>query len=927
MSKVGITAQNGALRSSQCSLKIPKRKKNVQEESENISRAASQNSGEIVEALTLFEVVSMGKRAIQSVVDDWIEAYKEDQDIALLDLINFFIQCSGCKGMVTAEMFQSRHNSTVINKMSEEFDKETGLQYKKFMAYPWILSVTWPMAMDSENYPLVKPGSYWKKFKTNFSELIVVLMQQSQYNIIYDGYLMDTVISLLTGLAESQVRALRHTSTLAAMKLLTALVSVTLNLHDSFNNNQRLYEVEKNRLTGRRTNYRLDQLEKKKEELEMKHLEIQTMINAVLKGIFLQRYRDVVPDIRALCIEEMGVWMKMCPHMFLNDSYLKYIGWMLNDKQPNVRLKSLLSLQGLYDKKKLISKMDLFTNRFKDRIVSMTLDRDKEVAAEAMKLLIYMSQNCEDVFMSEDCEILYQFVYAAHRPLAAAAGEFLYKRLLSQQRTEEELICGKKGKFGQNARYLKTLLIFFLDNELHDHVTYLVDSLWDCASSLLKDWECMTALLLEDCKEEEEGLNNAHKSALIEVIIASMQQAMDGHPPAGRELTRKVLSAKEKKLQFEDCARITEHFILVLPQLLSKYSAHANEVANLLQIPQYFDLDVYCTAHLEKHLDALLKQMKDIAEKHSDLKVLEACSRSYSFLCNEQLIIYSQVCHARNQLIDEFVIKLNQLLDNFLQEGENVCTNEGGICQISTSLRKVAAFYNAHNLTRWNLYNRTSQLLDLEMECRCVPAEVVLPALQCTYYALLWQLTTIMERSSSKETLLLLRTQTMHFCEICRNYLNHNNKAIQEQSFTLLCDLLMILSHQETEDEVLKVLSYSPDSSLQSELLTFIQDHVFIKESKEMKEKWEERKEEDYIKLNQFHQRRRILSSYCKLIVYNVVEMAAATEIYKQYMTSYNEFGDIIKETMSRTQQQNRTERAKTLILCLQQNIKSNWNR
>lgn len=34
----------------------------------------------------------------QSVVDEWIESYKQDRDLALLDLINFFIQCSGCKG-------------------------------------------------------------------------------------------------------------------------------------------------------------------------------------------------------------------------------------------------------------------------------------------------------------------------------------------------------------------------------------------------------------------------------------------------------------------------------------------------------------------------------------------------------------------------------------------------------------------------------------------------------------------------------------------------------------------------------------------------------------------------------------------------------------------------------------------------------------
>lgn len=42
---------------------------------------------------------------LQSVVDDWIESYKHDRDVALLDLINFFIQCSGCKGMSVQVIF------------------------------------------------------------------------------------------------------------------------------------------------------------------------------------------------------------------------------------------------------------------------------------------------------------------------------------------------------------------------------------------------------------------------------------------------------------------------------------------------------------------------------------------------------------------------------------------------------------------------------------------------------------------------------------------------------------------------------------------------------------------------------------------------------------------------------------------------------
>lgn len=64
-------------------------------------------------------------------------------------------------------------------------------------------------------------GPQWKKFKSSFCEFIGVLVRQCQYSIIYDEYMMDTVISLLTGLSDSQVRAFRHTSTLAGQWILS----------------------------------------------------------------------------------------------------------------------------------------------------------------------------------------------------------------------------------------------------------------------------------------------------------------------------------------------------------------------------------------------------------------------------------------------------------------------------------------------------------------------------------------------------------------------------------------------------------------------------------------------------------------------------------------------------------------------------------
>lgn len=52
-------------------------------------------------------------------------------------------------------------------------------------------------------------------------------------------------------------------------------------------------------------------------------------------------FRDTLPEIRSICMAEIGVWMKKFHQNFLDDSYLKYIGWTLHDKVGEVRLKCL----------------------------------------------------------------------------------------------------------------------------------------------------------------------------------------------------------------------------------------------------------------------------------------------------------------------------------------------------------------------------------------------------------------------------------------------------------------------------------------------------------------------------------------------------------------------------------------------------------
>lgn len=60
--------------------------------------------------------------------------------------------------------------------------------------------------------------------------------------------------------------------------------------------------------------------------------ELCSIMNAIFKGVFVHRYRDRVPEIRAVCMGELGGWILTNSSVFLNDGYLKYLGWMLHDK-------------------------------------------------------------------------------------------------------------------------------------------------------------------------------------------------------------------------------------------------------------------------------------------------------------------------------------------------------------------------------------------------------------------------------------------------------------------------------------------------------------------------------------------------------------------------------------------------------------------
>uniref|UniRef100_A0A2C9KAA6 SCD domain-containing protein n=1 Tax=Biomphalaria glabrata TaxID=6526 RepID=A0A2C9KAA6_BIOGL len=836
---------------------------------------------------SLFETVKAGKASLQAVVDDWIEGYKLDRNAALLELIQFFIQCSGCKGKITPYMYASMEHAEIIRKMTEEFDEESG------------------------DYPLIMTGPQWKKFKSSYCEFVQVLVRQCQYSIIYDQYMMDNVISLLTGLTDSQVRAFRHTSTLAAMKLMTALVDVALNLSINLDNTQRQYEAERAKQQNKRAGDRLDLLMQKRQELEENQAEIRNMLTYIFKGVFVHRYRDTQPEIRSICMAEIGVWMKKYPNMFLDDSYLKYVGWTLYDKVGDVRLCCLKTLAPLHETPDLSGKLELFTNRFKDRIVEMTLDKEYDVAVQAIRLVICVLRYSENVLSDKDCENVYELVYSSHRAVAQAAGDFLNHKLFKRDDNAPAVKAASGKKRSPNTPLLRDLVQFFIESELHEHAAYLVDSLWEI-NEMMKDWECMTDLLLEEPGKGEEALDDRQETSLIEIMVCCVKQAATGESPVGRGPNRKM-SAREVKQVSEDKQKLTEHFIVALPQLLLKYLMDPEKVANLLQIPLYFDLDIYTSGRQEKNLELLLRYINDIVEKHTGSEVLEACSKCMECLCNEEFAIAGKSEVSKKTLIDSLVIKLKQAVQDYFTEGD--VPDEDEVYALLAALKRIAAFYACHDLTSWEIWDDIFIVVKSARDKAPVPEDIIVKAIQACSLAVMFYLKRLDETKPRPDEMKRLRKKTAVLIQCFHELMFHESEKVKEDAFLSICDLAIIFSpHLGESNPLLKPIVYTMEPKLTNHLSEFLLMKVFVEDDEEDMD--------ENVKIEELHKRRNFLASFCKLVVYNIIPIKAAATVFKHYMKFYNDYGDIIKFTLGKAREINKVATSKTLAASLQQLFK-----
>ncbi|XP_046853053.1 cohesin subunit SA-1-like [Xenia sp. Carnegie-2017] len=839
---------------------------------------------------SMFDIIRGGRVVLQTVIDDWIENYNKDRISAMVDLIQVVIQCCGCKGVVTEDMLEEDENVNAIRKLTEVFDE------------------------DSHEYPLIMSGGGYKRFKNNFCDFISLLIEQCQHNIVYDDYMLDKLITWLISLSDSQVRAFRHTSTLAGMVLVASLIQVALKLNVELDNTQRQLDSEKRKSAQKRGQQKMEMLQNKKEQLTETIQQLEEYMNYVFQGIFVHRYRDIRPEIRCLCMTEIGNWMKNYSNYFLSHKYLKYVVWTLHDKEGEVRNHALETLYKLYQVEEFLSQLEPLTSRFKNRIVSMTLDVAPPVQVVAIKLVTLLLRYGE--LEEEDCEQVEQLVFCSERLVAQEAGAFLNARLLLEVEANSptKKKASKKSELQRKVDYIRKLTDFFINNQIHDHGAYIVDSLWQ-HSDLLKDWELMNSILLDD--KFSESLSDDEETALIELMACCCRQAATGKGPSGR-FVKRLLSSKEKKAIEIDKREMSGHFMVQLPLLLEKYGTDLPKAENLVMIAQYFDLEEYSERRLGEHFDNLLDQIDDLVQKAPEKALLEECAKTYLMLMDNELTLKSQAEVARNKLIDNIVELFKEACKNPNAHDASSDKGERGNdadYTLQVNLRRLTAFYRNHDLGAWDLYDC---LVEILRNMSSHDEEVIINVIVSLQMYLLWSLHSMTEKNPSKRQLNILKQRLYSFMDICCYIVENEVGEVRKEAFLSATDLMVVFAKQLVNSHPsLAPVVYTPSDEAQDIYTRFAATYAFSDVNPENEEEKEEDDENTENEVQELSSKRVVLAAICKLLAYGMFDMQQSAPIFSQLISAYGDFGDLIKQTMSKCKELSINHYTRTLALTL----------
>ncbi|KAI8916054.1 STAG domain-containing protein [Gorgonomyces haynaldii] len=570
----------------------------------------------------LFDAMLQGS-SLKQLILDWTSDYQKDKVEAMAQLINLCVQASGCPSTVdTSQVEDSDNYSDTLEELQTYFEPQSQHQY--------------PIAS--------KKGDY-AKFRKIFVDFWTKFVDSMRSNALYDddNYCFETLVSWLGTMSSSTFRPFRHTGTLAALALQTQLSKTCQMTHD-----EALGYTKQ--LSGAKGTRKAN-LEERLEEAQAKTIRTRDLVKSLFDIIFVHRYRDIDPVIRADCIKELGKCVLYCSHLFLDTQHVRYLGWMLSDKSSQVRMEALKSISKLFEQDEFFDSLGPIAERFKPRIIDMaTMEKENNIRHEAIKALCLMS---DAGFLDEEDEEKMMPILAHNdqkaRDLVAPAIVSMYKTLAARMEDEESY-----ESFGSLKAYCQVM------TKLSQLVEEKEEEEEKESQTMVLSDASFTPVLLEmqsqakiDCTDLLDWIasQDFHDASpigynLVSLAAASLSNHIDLDPQQiGDYLTRDVDEPIFQLNQQEECillytmsycttkemdddkkAEASAVLIKVLPLLLSKYAVdleHLPKLIETLEMAKKLDVQAFVDLQEMEALDALCQQIITLLNKSFNKRVVE----------------------------------------------------------------------------------------------------------------------------------------------------------------------------------------------------------------------------------------------------------------------------------------------------------------
>ncbi|KAL1351079.1 hypothetical protein HN51_015054 [Arachis hypogaea] len=589
--------------------------------------------------LRLIEVVKGNGKLIPHAVKLWVERYEKDSKPAMVELLTMLFEACGAKYYDKGDLVDETDVDDVV-----------------------VALVSCAKKGEAEDYQNSKKREF-KNFKGNLESFWENLVRDCQHGPLFDKVLFDKCMDYIIALSCTPPRVYRQVASLMGLRLVTSYISIANMLRSQRETTRRQLDAEKKKKTE---GPRVESLNNRFSDTHEKITLLEEMMRKIFTGLFVHRYRDIDPNIRMSCIESLGEWILSYPSLFLQDLYLKYLGWTLNDKNAGVRKASINALQNLYEVDDNVPTLGLFTERFSGRMIELAEDIDVSVAVCAIGLVKQLLRH--QLIPEDDLGSLYDLLIVDTPEIRHAIGALVYDHLIAQKFSTSQ--SGSRGETGNSSEVHLKRMLRILEEFPQDPILsiYVIDDVWEYMKAM-KDWKCIVSMLLDENPSAELSDNDA--TNLVRLLCASVKKAV-GERIVPATDNRKQYHTKAQKEVFENNKQdISVAMMKSYPLLLRKFISDKAKVSSLVEIVLYMNLELYSLKRQEQNFKNMLQLMKEVFFKHGDKEPLRACVKAINFCCIEsQGELQDFARNKLKELEDELISKLKSAIKEVVDGGD-----------------------------------------------------------------------------------------------------------------------------------------------------------------------------------------------------------------------------------------------------------------